>query len=74
MPSGLVIAKRGRLRQSDAAGHRGRGIAEGRAIEEELVLEAVVEVGRLRLGGVGDTGELGKASGFSAEWPRSRLS
>jgi len=58
----------GEAAPEDAAGHRGRGVAQGRAVEEELVLEAVVELGRPRLGGIGDMGELGEGLRLQRRW------
>ena len=48
----------GKAAPEHPAGDRGRGVAEGRAVEEHFVLEAVVELGRPRLGRIDDVGEL----------------
>jgi len=42
----------------DAGGQRGRGIAEGRPVEQDLRVGAVIEAPRLRRLGIADIGEL----------------
>ena len=59
---GAVGPGHGEARQAAplrAVGDRGRGVAEGRPVEGEPVVQPVVEVRRLRRRGVGHMGELG---------------